>query len=97
MKYAIALDIGGTSIKYTLVNQNGDILYESSETTQSKENPRPLSDTIKSVVRKMTDYAEAVAVGINSAAYFFIVGALTLFSLVVMPVATSAALRFASD
>ena len=49
MKYAIALDIGGTSIKYTLVNQNGDILYESSETTQSKENPRPLSDTIKSI------------------------------------------------
>lgn len=41
--------------------------------------------------------AEAVAVGINSAAYFFIVGALTLFSLVVMPVATSAALGFASD
>lgn len=41
--------------------------------------------------------AEAVAVGINSAAYFFIVGALTLFSLVVMPVATSAALRFSSD
>ena len=41
--------------------------------------------------------AEAVAVGINSAAYFFIVGALTLFSLVVMPVSTSAALRFASD
>ena len=36
--------------------------------------------------------AEAVAVGINSAAYFFIVGALTLFSLVVMPVATTAAL-----
>lgn len=57
MKYAIALDIGGTSIKYTLVNQNGDILYESSETTQSKENPRPLSDTIKSIVRKIgSDY-----------------------------------------
>ena len=41
--------------------------------------------------------AEAVAVGINSSAYFFIVAALTLFSLVVMPVATSAALTFASD
>lgn len=53
MKYAIALDIGGTSIKYTLVNQNGDILYESSETTQSKENPRPLSDIIKSIVREV--------------------------------------------
>ena len=59
MKYAIALDIGGTSIKYTLVNQNGDILYESSETKQSKENPRPLSDIIKSIVRKMTDYARS--------------------------------------
>ena len=59
MKYAIALDIGGTSIKYTLVNQNVDILYESSETTQSKENPRPLSDIIKSIVRKMTDYARS--------------------------------------
>ena len=53
MKYAIALDIGGTSIKYTLVNQNGDILYESSETTQSKENPRPLSDIIKSIVTEL--------------------------------------------
>ena len=41
--------------------------------------------------------AEAVAVGINSAAYFFIVGALTLFSLVVMPVATSAALSCYND
>lgn len=41
--------------------------------------------------------AEAVAVGISSTAYFLIVGALTLFSLVVMPIATAAALRFASD
>lgn len=41
------------------MNQNGDILYESSETTQSKENPRPLSDTLKSIVRKMTDYARS--------------------------------------
>ena len=58
MKYAIALDIGGTSIKYTLVNQNGDILYESSETTQSKENPRPLSDTIKSIVPGIGGFTE---------------------------------------
>lgn len=41
--------------------------------------------------------AEAVAVGISSTAYFLIVGALTLFSLVVMPIATAAALRIASD
>ena len=41
--------------------------------------------------------AEAVAVGISATAYMLIVGALTLFSLVVMPIATAAALRIASD
>ncbi len=41
--------------------------------------------------------AEAVGAGISSTAYFLIVGALTLFSLVVMPVAAAAALRIASD
>ena len=58
MKYAIALDIGGTSIKYTLVNQNGDILYESSETTQSKENPRPLSDIGEALSRPIYHLAQ---------------------------------------
>lgn len=41
--------------------------------------------------------AEAVGAGISSTAYFLIVGALTLFSLVVMPVAAAAALRIASE
>lgn len=41
--------------------------------------------------------AEAVAVGVSSSAYFLIVGALTLFSLVVMPVASAAALRIAAE
>lgn len=41
--------------------------------------------------------AEAVAVGVASTAYFLIVGALTLFSLVVMPIASSAALRIAAE
>lgn len=41
--------------------------------------------------------AEAVSVGVVSTAYFLIVGALTLFSLVVMPVATAAALRIAAE
>lgn len=64
MKYAIALDIGGTNIKYALVNQLGDILYESSEATQSKESPRPLSDTLKDIIRKMIDYAHSQNWGI---------------------------------
>ena len=41
--------------------------------------------------------AEAVSVGVSSSAYFLIVGALTLFSLVVMPIATAAALRIAAE
>lgn len=41
--------------------------------------------------------AEAVATGISSSAYFLIVGALSLFSLVVMPLASAAALRIAAE
>lgn len=41
--------------------------------------------------------AEAVAAGLASTAYFLIVAALTLFSLVVMPIAASAALRIAAE
>lgn len=41
--------------------------------------------------------AEATATGLSSTAYFLIVGALTLFSLVVMPLATAAALRIAAE
>jgi heme exporter protein B len=41
--------------------------------------------------------AEAVSVGVASSAYFLIVAALSLFSLVVMPIAASAALRIAAE
>lgn len=41
--------------------------------------------------------AEATATGLSSSAYFLIVGALSLFSLVVMPLATAAALRIAAE
>ncbi|MCD8340358.1 MAG: heme exporter protein CcmB [Burkholderiales bacterium] len=41
--------------------------------------------------------AESVTIGVSPYAYFLIVAALTLFSLVVMPVATSAALRIAAE
>ncbi len=41
--------------------------------------------------------AESVAIGVSSYAYFLIVGALTLFSLAIMPIATSAALRIAAE
>ncbi len=41
--------------------------------------------------------AEAVTIGVSPYAYFLIVAALTLFSLVIMPVATSAALRIAAE
>lgn len=65
MKHAIALDIGGTSIKYAIVNQNGDVLYESSEATRPRENPCPLSDILKGIIRETTGYARSRDWGIS--------------------------------
>lgn len=59
MKHAIALDIGGTRIKYMLVNQQGDILRESSEATQPKTHGLPLAGRLQQIIRKMLSYASS--------------------------------------
>lgn len=59
MKYAMALDIGGTRIKYMLVSSTGDILLEASENTLPEENPIPLSERLGQIAGKMMDYAQA--------------------------------------
>lgn len=59
MKYAMALDIGGTRIKYMLVSSTGDILLEASENTLPEKNPLPLSERLGQIAGKMVDYAQA--------------------------------------
>lgn len=58
MKYAMALDIGGTRIKYMLVSSTGDILLEASESTLPEGNPLPLSKRLEQIAGKMVDYAQ---------------------------------------
>jgi glucokinase len=57
MKHAIALDIGGSNIKYALVDGNGVILY--GQTTPSLTKKGGLVDELKRAVRELTDFAAA--------------------------------------
>ncbi len=55
MNYAIALDIGGTNIKYALVGQDGSIVYES--LTPSRLQGVDVSGILTSIIREILDYA----------------------------------------
>ena len=56
MKNAIAIDIGGTNIKYALVDENGKILFESICPTISSETDGAI-EQLKRAVKEMLDYA----------------------------------------
>ena len=58
MKNAIAIDIGGTNIKYALVAENGEILFESIRPTKSSEADGSV-EQLKRAVKEMLDYATA--------------------------------------
>jgi glucokinase len=53
MKHAIAIDIGGTNIKYALVGKKGVILYERIIPSVGKG----LMDTLKRIIRETLDFA----------------------------------------
>ncbi|WP_165043691.1 ROK family protein [Dysgonomonas sp. ZJ709] len=53
MKHAIAIDIGGTNIKYALVDNGGNILYESLRSAKSNDNETSLIDLLKAIVTEI--------------------------------------------
>jgi glucokinase len=69
-KIAIGIDIGGTSVKYGIVNATGDILYESKLPTRADEGPETI---IRQLVAAIEDAQRQVysgtisGVGIGSA------------------------------
>lgn len=70
MKYAVAIDIGGTNIKYALVSQEGTILYESLRAAQSKGDKPELLNKLKRITQEVLDYArseelDVVGIGIG--------------------------------
>ena len=56
MKNAIAIDIGGTNIKYAIVDESGKILFESICPTKSPEADDAI-EQLKRAVKEMLDYA----------------------------------------
>ena len=56
MKNAIAIDIGGTNIKYALVDENGKILFESICPSTSSETDGAIGQ-LKRAIKEMLDYA----------------------------------------
>jgi glucokinase len=60
MKHAVALDIGGTSIKYALVAENGKIPYESAKPAKSADAGYTLIDQLKTIIREVVNFASSV-------------------------------------
>ena len=57
MQYAVGLDIGGTKIKYALVDQEGNIVYESISPTQSGTGKERVLDNVRKAVKEVLDFA----------------------------------------
>ncbi|MEX6687807.1 ROK family protein [Danxiaibacter flavus] len=59
MKHAIALDIGGTNIKYALVDQNGFIHFESLKPVKSEYDKLSIVSLLKTIIRDVLNIANA--------------------------------------
>lgn len=64
MKHAVALDIGGTSIKYALVAEDGKIVYESVKPAKSINVEYNLIDQLKTIIREVINFASSVDIDI---------------------------------
>ncbi|MGB9609212.1 MAG: ROK family protein, partial [Minisyncoccia bacterium] len=51
MRYALAIDIGGTKIAAGIVNHRGKIIYKYIEPTNSRANSQDFSDCLKRIIR----------------------------------------------
>ena len=56
MKNAVAIDIGGTNIKYALVNESGKILFESIRPSKSPDTGGVI-EQLKVAIKEILDYA----------------------------------------
>lgn len=57
-KYAIALDIGGTNIKYALIDDEGKIEFESIKSSKTEDKDVTSIDYLKEVVSETMQYAD---------------------------------------
>jgi len=59
MSYAIGLDLGGTDIKYGLVDHTGTILYQSIRPTYSPAGEPGVFDNIIDAIKELEEYADS--------------------------------------
>lgn len=64
MKHAVALDIGGTSIKYALVAESGKIVYESAKPAKSTDVGYALTDQLKIIIGEVINFASSANLGV---------------------------------
>lgn len=58
MEYAIAIDVGGTQIKYALVSRSGTIGYGSTKAVKQPGKHRKIVDLLKQIVTEAQAYAD---------------------------------------
>lgn len=57
MQYAIAIDVGGTNIKYALVSQTGEIVFESLKSSKGEDNTTNLLVLLKDIIHEIREIA----------------------------------------
>lgn len=59
MRNAIGIDIGGTNIKYALVDENGKIIYESVCSTEAKSGRSRVLEILKKSINEVLEFARS--------------------------------------
>jgi glucokinase len=70
MECVASVDIGGTGIKYGLVNKNGEVIYSSQCKSEANKGSRYIIDKVKLVIKEMLKYEKSirvVGIGVSSA------------------------------
>lgn len=65
MPYAIGVDVGGTSIKYGLVDSQGTLLHESIRPTRAEDSQTNVFESIRLSVQELTDFARLHSITIE--------------------------------
>jgi glucokinase len=70
MHYAAAVDIGGTSIKYGLINEKGEVIYSSQYKSEAQKGSKNIIDKVKLAIKEIIQYDRNIkicGIGISSA------------------------------
>lgn len=67
MKHYLAIDIGGTAIKYGLISETGDLLEKEEMATEAYKGGPSILEKVKGLVKTYQDQMDLAGVAISSA------------------------------